>query len=240
MNKELIKEIKEIIKSCNLNCSVKEFKDNVNWRWISTYQKLSEPFIRKFKGKVDWHCISIYQKLSEPFIREFKDNVYWYYISKYQNLSEPFIKEFKDNVCWDFISKYQKLSEPFIKEFNLKIDNKTNTLYWSLKKKLNLLKKYPQYEIIDNKYIIAYKGIRSDRYSNFNFQYKYEVGETYTSHCDCNLNEENSFGLSAWTEEKAKEYCSKLVIKVKINIEDIGAIVHNGGKIRCKQFEVIS
>ena len=48
------------------------------------------------------------------------------------------------------------------------------------------------------------------------------------------LIKEKSFGLSAWTMEKALDYCSKGdLYLVKIYIEDIGAIVHDGTKIRC-------
>ena len=86
--------------------------------------------------------------------------------------------------------------------------------------------------------IIAYKGIRSDRYSNYNFQYQYLPGETYASWCDCSSGE-NSFGLSVWTEEKAREYCKLLVVKVKINYEDVGRVVHDGGKIRCKKITIL-
>jgi hypothetical protein len=59
------------------------------------------------------------------------------------------------------------------------------------------------------------------------------------SHCDC-TNNENSFGLSAWNYNNAKEYCDELVIKVKIYIKDIGRVVHDGGKIRCSKFLVLS
>ena len=172
--------------------------------------------VEEFENKVNWGCISVYQKLSEPFIREYEGRVNWEYISKYQKLSEPFIKEYKDK---------------------LNIDKENNTLYWTFEQKLNLIKKYPQYKI-DGDSIIAYKGIRSDRYSTFNFQYKYEKGGVYESHCDCNMKEGNSFGFSAWTEEEAREYCNQNIIKVHININDIGAIVHDGGKIRCWKFEV--
>jgi hypothetical protein len=92
---------------------------------------------------------------------------------------------------------------------------------------------------MDGDFIIAYKGILSDDYSAFNFQYKYEVGNIYESHCNCNNEEENSFGLSAWTLEKAKEYCNQKIIKVKIHISDIGALVHDCHKIRCFKFEVL-
>ena len=104
---------------------------------------------------------------------------------------------------------------------------------------MDYIKSNTNYEVIDDKYIIAYKSCRSDGYSQFNFQYLYEVGKSYESHCDCNVNNEDSFGLSAWTKEKAIEYCNEMLLKVKINISDIGAIVHDGGKIRSKKLTVI-
>ena len=108
-------------------------------------QKLSESFIRKFQNKVDWFNISIYQKLSENFIREFQDNVYWIRVTK-----------------------HQKVSDEFLKEFGYKLDNNSNkpVSYWNY-----LVEKTGLYECYDD-YFIAYKGIRSDRYSAFNFQYQ--------------------------------------------------------------------
>lgn len=223
---------------------MRKFQDKIFWPWISGYQKLSENFIREFQNKVDWYWICMYSKLSESFIREFQNKVQWDIISQYQKLTEDFIREFKDKVDWKYISYYQKLSTEFISEFNLqdKINElkPNNTLYWTKEEKLEFLKQYPQYEIIDNSYIIAYKGIRSDRYSRYNFQYQYLPGNTYECHADHNLNNIDSFGFSAWTYEKAKTYCDELVIEVKIYIEDIAAIVHDGGKIRCSKFEVLN
>jgi len=266
MNSKVTKEVKNFIKILNLNCTVEEFKDKVNWNYISASQKLSENFIREFKSNVEWYRISQYQKLSEDFIREFKDKVYWIFISKFQKLSEKFIREFKDNVSFSYISQYQKLSENFIrefkdkinwnfifnyvsqyqklsgkfrKEFNIKI-SKCNWIYKPVNFKLKKIKEVHKYEIIDDKFIIAYKGIRYDNYSRFNFQYKYEIGKTYESNCDCNIDDNSSFGLSAWTLEKAKCYCNEKIIKVKININDLGCIVYDGNKLRCKKFTVLS
>ena len=283
MKKNVKKEIEFLIKKLNLNCSVEEFEDKINWGcisqfqklseefilefkykvdwfYISKFQKLSEEFIRKLQNKVNWGCISAYQKLSKNFIQELKDKVYWNDISKYQKLSEEFIREFQNEVHWNYISKYQKLSEGFIREFqdkvnwnyiskyqklsiscirefNLEIDP-DNWLYKDKIFKLEKVKNTGIYEFLDSDHILAYKGIRSDRYSNFNFQYRYLKGKTYECHCDC-TNDENSFGLSAWTEEKAKGHFGQLMIKVKINVADIGRIVHNGGKLRCSKFTVI-
>jgi len=217
---------------------IREFQNKVNWSWISNCQKLSEDFIREFQDKVDWKNISAYQKLSEDFIREFQDKVAWEDISEYQKLSEEFIREFKNNVNWFYISIYQKLSKDFMKEFNLeKPDN--NWLYTSKEEKLEYIKNHTDYEVVNDKYIIAYKSCRSNGYSKFNFQYRYEVGKTYESHCDCNLREEGSFGLSAWTKEGALEYCKEKLFRVKINIEDIGAIVHKNNKIRCFRLTIL-
>jgi ribose-phosphate pyrophosphokinase len=220
---------------------IREFKDYVSWVNISKFQKLSEDFIREFKHEVHWPHISVSQKLSEEFIREFKDEVDWNYISKYQKLSEEFIREFKDTVDWDCITKYQKLSDEFWKEFKEQLVNKPtdNLLYWTNEQKLELLQKYPQYKIEDG-YVYAFKGIRSDRYSAYNFQFKYEVGQTYECHADHILDNENSFGLSCWTYEEAEKYCDELVIKVRFKVEDLAAVVHEGGKLRVSKFEVLT
>ena len=266
MNNKVKKEVENLIKNIiYFNCTIKEFVDKVNWFDVSQFQNLSEDFIREFRNKVDWEVISIHQKLSENFIREFKDYFYWDCISEYQKLSENFIREFKDKVSWNNISGYQKLSENFIrefkdnvslnyiskyqklsvkfrKEFNIKID-KDNWTYKPVNFKLKKIKEINLYgnfyEIINDKFIIAYKGIRHDNYSNFNFQYKYEIGKTYESTCDCNIKNQDSFGLSAWTLEKAKEYCNKKIVKVKININDLGCIVHYNNKLRCKKITVL-
>ena len=218
---------------------IREFEGKVDWYCISKYQKLSEGFIREFADKVSWYYISIHQKLTEGFIREFADKVDWYCISKYQKLTEGFIREFEGKVDWYCISKYQKLSNSFLEEF--KLTKPTNSwLYATKAEKLKYLKSIDKYEIIDDEYIIAYKSVREDMYSVFNFQYLYEIGKVYESHCDCNLGNENSFGLSAWTKEKALEYHDKgKLLKVKIAIKDIGAIVHDEGKIRCFKLEVL-
>ena len=184
---------------------------------------------RYFPNSVNWSRISEYQKLSEEFIREFKDQVNWDYISCYQKLSEEFIREFKDQVNWSLISRCQKLSEEFIREFELTIDP-DNWLYWTDEQKISVIKKY--YAIDNEGFIVAWKGIRSDRRSKFDPRMKYEKGQIYEAHCDCTSGE-NSFGLSAWTKEKASEYCDELVVRVKIHVSDIGRIVHDGGKIRC-------
>ena len=240
---------------------MREFKYKIVWNCISKYQKLSEDFIREFKNKVSWGFISKHQKLSENFIREFKDKVDWAYISKYQKLSENFILEFKNEISWwGYISKYQKLSESFISENINKISlpeivqyqklsdelfkkidgekDRNNWLYKDAEFKKKQVIETGLYECYDD-YFITYKAIRSDRYSHFNFQYQYLKGGVYECHCDCTM-EENSFGLSAWTKVNAFDYNSTgLIVKVKIKYEDVGKVVHNGGKIRCFKFEVL-
>ena len=53
MKQSVRKEVQEIIKKKNLNCSIKEFQDKVYWDDISSNQKLSENFIREFQSKVN-------------------------------------------------------------------------------------------------------------------------------------------------------------------------------------------
>ncbi len=213
---------------------IREFKNEVDWGEISSQQKLSEEFIREFKDKVNWCCISKYQKLSEDFIREFQDKVNWYDISRYQPLSEEFIWEFKSKVAWIYISWHQAVLKEFLTEFGMELDNNSDKPkeYWK-----GEVQKTGLYECHED-FFYAYKGIRSDRYSNFNFQYRYLPGQTYECFSDYS-NDEDSFGLSAWTEERARKYCDELVVKVKIYYRDVTAVVHRGGKIRCKRLTVM-
>ena len=204
---------------------------------ISTYQKLSEEFIREFQYRVDWDNISKCQKLSEDFIREFKDKIDWGLISTYQKLSEEFIREFQCKVYLVRISAYQKLSDNFIEDFKLTID-KDNWLYKSIDFKKQQIIDCGLYECHED-YFIAYKAIRNDRYSHFNFQYQYLPNEVYECHCDC-TDDEDSFGLSAWTYEGAEDYNNRgLIVKVKVKYEDVGRLVHDSNKIRCFKIEVL-
>ena len=239
------------------------FTDKVDWDYISIYHHLSEDFIREFADRVDWDSISICQRLSEDFIREFQDKVNWYWISQCQHLSEDFIREFKDRVNWNLISIYQRLSEDFIREFQDRVDWDWISMFHRLSKEFieefkdNIYMKGVadswHYKSVEEKkkavmdtglyechedYFIAYKGIRADRYSRYNFQYQYMKGETYETWCDCS-DEENSYGFSAWTEKGARDYCNELIVRVKVRYEDVGRVVHNGGKIRCFKMEIL-
>ena len=229
--KKTINTMEELLEALGL-----DNENQINWHWISMYQKLSEDFIEKYKDKVYWSCISIYQKLLEDFIDTYADKVNWISISMYQNLSENFIEEHKYNVNWYCISKYQKLSKQFIEKYknNLNIRAiKDSWHYKSTEFKKQAVINTGLYDCYDD-YFIAYKGIRSDRYSKFNFQYQYLPNQTYETFADYSDNED-SFGFSAWNYENAKSYCDELVVKVKIYYKDVARVVHNGNKIRaCK------
>ena len=122
----------------------KSILETLNWDYISIIPGASECFIAKHKGLVDWNYISVYQKLSESFIIEHNGLVKWKLISKYQKLSESFIKKYKD-----YLDMY------------LVNDNWLNK---STKFKKSAVVNTGKYECYED-YFIAYKGIRSDRYS---------------------------------------------------------------------------
>ena len=241
LSEEFIREFKNRVDWCSISQFqplsedfIREFTDRVDWEGISANQHLSEDFIREFEDKVDWACISTYQHLSEDFIRNFLNCVDWRLVSCYQHLSEDFIREFKDWVDWRYIYKYQRLSKEFIEEMGLLADS---WHYKSTEEKKKAVMDTGLYEC-HNDYFIAYKGIRSDRYSAYNFQYQYLKGHTYETWCDCSA-DNDSYGFSAWTEEEAREYCNELIVRVKVRYEDVGRVVHDGGKIRCFKMEIL-
>ena len=209
---------------------------SMNWKEISKYKGLSETFIKKYIDKVDWYFISMYQKLSEDFIDKHTNKVNWYLISKYQKLSEDFIDKHTNKVNWNNISKHQVITSKFADKHNIKINNNSQRTADEWKK---MIEKTDLYECHED-YFYAYKNIRNDRYSHFNFLYQYLPGETYDCFSDYS-NDENSFGLSAWTETKAHNYNNNgIVVKLKVKYADITAIVHGSNKIRCKKITVLN
>lgn len=104
---QVIQEETEIESSCILTKeAIRELRKNPNclsgyyWSELCRNKILSEEFIREFKDYVNWYYVSSSQSLSENFIREFKDSVDWRYIGIRQNLSKEFIYEFYDKVDW--------------------------------------------------------------------------------------------------------------------------------------------
>ena len=164
-----------------------------------------------------WKALSMHNGLTEDFIRKFADKVNWECVSQYQHLSEDFIREFKDWLIVNLIADSWQ--------------------YKSTEEKKKAVMNTKLYECHED-YFIAYKGIRTDRYSKFNFQYQYLKGHTYETWCDCSANED-SFGFSAWTEDGARSYCDELIVRVKVRYEDVGRVVHKGGKIRCFKMEIL-
>jgi len=213
---------------------IETFANKVRWDCLCKYQKLSETIIQNNINYIVWDRISQYQKLSENFIQIFANKLNWDHIVKFQKLSEDFIEKFIDRLNLTQVSKYQKLSKEFKQKYNITISN-DNWLYKSIEEKLSHLSKY---EIVDN-HIIAYKSCRSDGYSTYNFHYKYEPNKEYEAHCNYNVNEEHSFGLSAGTKECALDYCEEKLFKIKINVDDIAVIIRNGEKLRCCKLYVM-
>lgn len=226
---------------------IRKFADRVDWSFISCRQSLSESFIRKFADRVDWAYISYYQSLSEDFIREFSGRVHWDLISCHQSLSEDFIRELADRVNWAEISRHQLLSEEFANEFADRISEdhrERNWLYADREVKLrHIREKAPEFEVQEDEggpFIVAYKSTLRGGRSSFKPAIRYEVGGIYEARCDHDLREENSFGLSGWTREMALQHVSNgELYRVKIYVDDIGAMVHDEKKIRCRKQEFL-
>ena len=226
---------------------LEKHKTKLNWLYICMYQKLSENFMKKYKQKFIYNNeeITKFQKFSEKFAEENMQLINFKSISKYKKLSEEFIEKHWTRLDFHRLSKYQKLSEKIIERFKHKVYKdliNDNWIYKPTEEKKQEVIETGKYECHDD-YFIGYKAIRTDRYSLYNFQYKYEKGGVYESWCDCS-DSENSFGLSVGTEDFAKRYGFTTsirynIVRCKVKYEDIGRIVHNGDKIRCFKIEIL-
>ncbi len=111
--------------------------DCVNWKRISKYQILSEPFIEEWADYVYWDNICRYQKLSVEFIenhlnelnlwndlRDEYDEGNWPIICEYQVLTNDFMLQYQHCIIWNIVYYHQKMS-PVIVPF-------PNGKYWKL------------------------------------------------------------------------------------------------------------
>jgi len=255
MNNKVTKEIKQLVKKLDFDCSVEEFKNTIDnaeyWNNISCSQTLSEDFIREFKNEVNWCYILTYQTLSEDFIREFKNKVDWDYISKYQTVSkfgEDFIREFKNKINWDYISSSQNLSnfsKKFMKEFkseiNIKIQKSTCKKKTLIQKK-NEVKIYAKkYNLkYDKEYLYAFRNHDENGCGLFNKTIKYKKGKYYKDwRCDMRENADNSFGLGIWPKGNTKVKIKISDWGVAVNKQDETTINKTDGKARVMGFEII-
>lgn len=244
---------------------IERHKHRMNWSQISVYQKLSEKFIEKYANLLDLLSVCKFQKLSDNFIlKYFKDLMpYLFEIAKYQNISEKvfneiekYAKKNKGYLLLSYLYSYNKTGKRKLFKLRLKSafnsifgsfnylsilnDIENSWLYVTTQEKKKVIVDTGRYECHDD-YFIAYKAVKPNRYSMYNFQYKYEKGGIYESKCDYTPSD-CSFGLSAGTLDYSTDYggSENLIIKCKIRYEDVGRVIHDGRKIRCCKLEVLN
>ena len=220
-------DLKKIIEKQKLYPSflVKHFEDickNDLLADVVKFQKLDDDFIRKYI--IIRKCII---NSNEKYVIS--------RLIKYQKLSPNLINDYRDLFKHEY--KYEFYNFNKINDLYVFGDN---WLYKDTKFKKQQIIDTGLYECYDD-YFIAYKAIRQDRYSYFNFQYKYEPGKIYEEKCNC-TNIGNSFGLNVGTYKYAKNYGGNksIIIKCKIRYEDVGRLVHNNKKVRCFKIEILT
>jgi hypothetical protein len=237
---------------------------------IITTQKIPNNLLIKYDKLISKHLRLLlkWQTLSEEYIESklsiIKDNSLIMELLQSQRMSENFIKKHEECFGESYIGLLittQRLSIEYITDLNkrynliiwpddklgIKFNIETNLSncwqYKSADEKLEIIKKTNLYEIKGD-YVIAYKSIRKNGYSNYNFQYKYEVDSYYTTKADYNILNTASFGFSAWTLKhvltKYYNWHENKIIKIKIHKSEIAALVHNDNKIRSTALYVIN
>jgi hypothetical protein len=98
---------------------IEELADVLDWKYVSQYQTMSEPFMRKFDQKLNFECLSR-QNLPESFIKDYWNVLDMDEISSHP-LSESFIRAFEHQLDWRKIAECQDLSDSFIIEFKRRL-----------------------------------------------------------------------------------------------------------------------
>lgn len=204
---------------------------------LSRYQKLSEEFIDAHKDIVDWDDISIYQRLSPEWMSQHLTSLNLYSIFKTQQLPISFIEDYMKYAPLEIVATYQTLPSSMREKLH-RYELDENERYLSIDEKREKIFQTGLFDCHDD-YFIAYKAIRKDRYSIYNFQYWYEKGGVYSENCDC-MPTRNSFGLNVCTLPYAEFYMvneNDIIVRCKIRYEDVGRIL--GQIVRCFRIEIL-
>lgn len=210
-----------------------------------------EDWEEEFIGKNCWETVSLFEKLSNEFIEYFQTWVNWYSLLQTKKLPNKIIEKYINKFSFNtikYLYKTKRFSKEIIEKYNIQIPEN----YWYYKDdyyKLKFIQEKTDYQILEDengKYILAYKAVKKNGESFYNpDKYKYIVGQTYESECDCDIYFRSSYGLAAWNKENAIKFGIEFlkenfkIILVKIYIEDIGAIIEDrNNKIRCFKFTV--
>lgn len=235
-----------------------KYKKEISWFDVFFYQKLSNDFIVKITKEhlyPQYYCKTLinHQELSEDTIEIIKNefdklenskktecSFYWDDVVKSQKLSTDFILKYIKLINLELVARYQKVDARLERRVKKYKSYKDNWIYKSAEEKKQAVIDTGLYECYDD-YFIAYKAVRADRYSLYNFQYKYEKGGVYESWCDCS-GKNGSFGLSVGTHSYAENYINNrngIILRCKIEYKDIGRLVCGDDKIRCFKIEIL-
>lgn len=207
---------------------------------ILRHQALSEEFINEYldiiiESKLV-HVLCRYQELSEAVISHLLDigkgkpyyDILCRYITHYQELSVELINQYpiliQNPNCKRNLYNHQALPKSFYDENRLPICNASITPEADWK---YMITKSGKFEIHDN-YFYAYKIVRADDYSVYNYNYRFEKESDYYTFSDYSY-ESESFGFESSTFRGMLLYKLQCfnnspkfkVIKVKIFYKDL-------------------
>ena len=136
---------------------MREFKNELDWHCIvqldyrnPTYKGLPLDVIWEFRDYVDWDYISDCYDLTEEFIKKARDKVNWEEIGGWQDLSDDFIREFWD-MSYSMTRRFDELDERYIIERNLieEMPAEKVDIFYSHNVLYNLPRKVSRCELLD-------------------------------------------------------------------------------------------
>lgn len=147
-----------LVQECFSLDEIEKYKNHIDWKYVSEYQRLNLAFITKFMNRIDFSYLSRNKYLTDDIIYEFRNELDIYTIAENNNLSQDLlvklissIDRYKFNILIRFgqlpeavlrkldltyhscaISQYQSLSEKFIIDHKDKLNLKHINRYQKL------------------------------------------------------------------------------------------------------------
>lgn len=229
-------------------------------RILLEHQVLSSDFIRSILIHVEvnklFHVLCQYQYIDEELIRyllEHYDNRGFYFIimcflTRYQNITSDIIEDFpvllENKECKNNLCTYQALGYEWYLENKLPIKNAQELSPDDWRDHILISGHFDSF----SDYFVGYKVIRADGYSDFNYRYKFDKDNTYTTLSDYSY-DNISFGFGIFDQYTAEHVLKKYyrnaakfkVAKVKIYYKDVTYVSTDGPstKVRAKEITIL-
>lgn len=92
---------------------LREFKDEINWSFVSEFRSFTSQEVEEFKDKINWRKLSCYQNIAPDILKKYDERWNYDMLGTCQKLPEDFVWKHRYEVNWRTMTTHQNFSKEF-------------------------------------------------------------------------------------------------------------------------------